>query len=331
MLRNIPCLTLSKRQTMNNIKLQEGEKLVTEYRTVNLRGEDYTYLHTYIVDEDGETWTTTELDNVNYPRLYNQYRAAHRYPFPDEITAIRKHYGVSAAMMSQILGFGTNQWRLYEDGALPNLSNARTIAAIRSKSTFLELLEMAKNEIGDKAYEKIRERVSGLHEYVCPEHPSENNGYISLSRSKMAEVVKFFISQLGGVFVTKMNKLLFYSDFLTYRRTGFGLTGLEYRAMQYGPVPDHYGEVYSRVDGVDMEDFIYPNGTSGQLLQSSSLPDMSVFTETETEVLSEVCERFKNATSGEISEASHDEKGWKECSAQKSLIPYSYAFDLSMK
>jgi hypothetical protein len=40
------------------------------------------------------------------------------------------------------------------------------------------------------------------------------------------------------VFCTKMNKLLFYIDFLSYRQRGIAITGLCFRAIDFGPVPD---------------------------------------------------------------------------------------------
>lgn len=82
-------------------------------------------------------WTTTELDEANLFQVYNQYRAKHGIPFPDEIAGLRKHYGISAAKMAQILGFGINQYRMYEDGEVPSISNARTIIAARRKQCFV--------------------------------------------------------------------------------------------------------------------------------------------------------------------------------------------------
>lgn len=303
--------------------------LVAEPDSVEFRGEKFYYIHlAYRCEESGEQFTTTELDGVNVNQVYNAYRARHGFPFPNEIIELRNYYGVSAAMMSDIMGFGANQWRYYEGDKVPSESNARAISAIRNKSVFLDFLESSRISIGDKAYFKIKERVEGLSDYVRPSTPNECSGYVSYSAKKTTEAIKFISSRLGNVFVTKMNKLLFYVDFIKYKREGFGLTGLEYRAITYGPVPDKYGEVYSRAEGVEMEEFIYPNGTSGILLHANEEPDMSVFSETEKEVLLEVCERFAEYSAGEISDQSHREKGWQECSKDRAFIPYSYAFDM---
>lgn len=303
--------------------------LVAEPDSVEFRGEKFDYIHfAYRCVDTGEQFTTDEIDGANIEQVYNPYRMRHGYPFPSEIAALRAYYGVSAAMMSEIMGFGTNQWRYYESGSMPSESNARSILSIRNKSVFLDFLEAARYKIGERAYAKIKKNVEPLPDYVRPSTPTETSGYVSYSAKKIASAVKYFATELGGVFVTKMNKLLFYADFLKYKREGFGLTGLQYRAIKFGPVPDNYGEVYSRAEGVEMEDFIYEGGTSGQLLVATSKPDMDVFSEAEKEVLSEVCERFRKASAGEISEISHKEKGWMECIGSRQLIPYSYAFDI---
>lgn len=306
-------------------------RLIAEQDVAEFRGENFTYTHfAYRCCDSGEQFTTDDLDAINTAQVYNAYRAKHNYPFPDEIAAIRSYYGVSAAMMSQIMGFGANQWRYYEADKVPNESNARAIATLRFKSVFLTNLDAARTEIGDKAYTSIKERVSSLAEYRRTTAPTEDNGYLSFSLDKTSEAIKFFISQLGGVFVTKMNKLLFYADFLKYKRDGFGMTGLEYRAMQYGPVPLQYGEIYSHAADVEMEDFIYPNGTSGQILTSTKMSDMSVFSTKEIDVLTEISSRFRDVSAGAISEFSHREKGWQVCCAEKGIIPYSYAFLLNI-
>ena len=302
--------------------------LVSEPDIADFRGDKISYIHlAYRCEDSGEQFTTDELDAANENQVYNAYREMHGYPFPDEIKQLRHRYGVSASMMSEIMGFGANQWRHYEVGKVPSESNAKAIMAIRNESVFRDFLESSRLSIGDKAYVRIKDRIFG--EYDRPHRPTVYNGYISYSPVKAAEVTKYFCSCLDGVFVTKMNKLLFYSDFIKYKRDGFGLTGLEYRAITYGPVPRDYGEIYSKAEGIDMDEHIYPNGTSGILLRTNEKPNMTVFSETEKEILQEVCERFRYYSAGEISEQSHKENGWQKCFPTNSYIPYHYAFDIA--
>ena len=108
-------------------------KVVYEPRTWSFRGEEYTYIHTaYECEDSGELFTTSESDDAGFLQVTNQYRIRYGIPFTDEIIAVRKRYGVSAAKMSAILGIGTNQWRLYESGEVPSVSNGRMIRSIMS-------------------------------------------------------------------------------------------------------------------------------------------------------------------------------------------------------
>lgn len=55
---------------------------------------------------------------------------------------------------------------------------------------------------------------------------------------------------------------------------------------------------------------------------------MSGFTEEELEILDSVLNRFKNATSNDISEVSHMEDAWIKYNGTNKLIDYSEAFSL---
>ena len=314
---------------MENNKLLPGEKYFQEVRTTTFRKEEYSYIHTGIIDENGEMWTTTEMDEANIFQVYNQYRAKHGIPFPDEISGLREHYGLSAAKMSQILGFGINQYRMYEDGEVPSVSNARTIIAAREKDVFMSFVEASKSEMSEPEYQRIRKKVEGANgDYKPIVQPSEYTGFRSLSIDKVANVVRQIISTIGSTFVTKMNKLLFYADFIHYKKHGYGITGITYRALPFGPVPEHGGTLYSSLPGIDMEEFVYPSGQSGIKLEATEITD-NILNESELRTIEQVCSLFSNMSAGEISQTSHLEKGWIENKDNRSAISYQDAFALN--
>lgn len=313
---------------MENNKLLPGEKYFQEIRTATFRKEEFSYIHTGIVDEDGEMWTTTEMDEANIFQVYNQYRLRHGIPFPDEISGIREHYGLSAAKMAQILGFGINQYRMYEDGEVPSVSNARTIIAAREKAVFLSFVEASKSEMSAQEYQRIRKKVEAADgDYISGIKPSEYTGFRSLSPAKVSDVVRTIISTIGPTFVTKMNKLLFYADFIHYKRHGYGITGITYRALPFGPVPEHWGALYSSIPGIDMEEFVYPGGQSSIKLEALASTD-NLLNESELNAIKKVCTLFSDMSAGEISATSHLEKGWIENKDNRSPISYQDAFAL---
>lgn len=314
---------------MDNNKLLPGEKYFQEVRTITFRKEELSYIHTGIIDEEGEMWTTTEMDEANIFQVYNQYRVRHGIPFPDEISGIREHYGLSAAKMAQILGFGINQYRMYEDGEVPSVSNARTIIAAREKDIFMSFIEASKSEMSEQEYLRIKKKVETAEgDYKPSGQPSEYTGFRSLSTDKVANVVRLIISTIGSTFVTKMNKLLFYADFIHYKNHGYGITGITYKALPFGPVPERWGTLYSSLPGIDMEEFVYPSGLSGIKLEATENTD-NILNETELSTIEKVCTLFSNMSAGEISQTSNLEKGWIENRATRSPISYQDAFALN--
>lgn len=127
-----------------------------------------------------------------------------------------------------------------------------------------------------------------------------------------------------------MNKLLFYADFLCYKLTGRGMSGLSYKALQYGPVPYNWNKVFSLTEDIKQEIIVLSNGSEGHILTSDISPDKKCFTEREKEVLECVNTTFQNTSASSISETSHKEKAWIDNVKNHDFINYSYAFQLSI-
>lgn len=139
--------------------------IVQEPRIWNFRGEKFEYLHTaYRCEDTGEQFTTSETDDASFFEVTNKYRLKYGLPSTEEIIAIRKRYKVSALKMSTILGFGANQWRLYENGEVPSISNGRLIRAIRKPEVFLDLIESARNQLTAKEYSRMVLHVEAMQE-----------------------------------------------------------------------------------------------------------------------------------------------------------------------
>ena len=316
-------------------------KLVYEPRTWSFRGEEYEYIHTaYKCEDTGELFTTCESDDAGFMQVANQYRVKFGIPFTDEIVAVRSRYGVSAAKMSAILGIGTNQWRLYESGEVPSVSNGRMIRSIMNPKVFLDLVESIRQQLTDKEYANIKEKVQNviaqskdyhLNAYECRRVFSStrgtDNGYSATSLTKLKAIMLMILHECGEVFCTKMNKLLFYIDFLSYRQRGYSMSGLCYRAIDFGPVPDRWDRVYSEFDEIHQEP--RPIGEyEGNVLVANTDIDDSVLSSEDKSIIHNVCERFKNCSSREISAISHEEPSWRKYHTLHSRIPFAEAFTL---
>ena len=125
-----------------------------------------------------------------------------------------------------------------------------------------------------------------------------------------------------------MNKLLFYADFIHYKNHGYGITGITYKALPFGPVPEYWGILYSSLHGIEMEEFVYPSGQSSIKLEVTENTD-NTLNDCEISTIEKVCSLFSNMSTGEISQKSCLEKGWLKNKDNRSAISYQDAFELN--
>ena len=146
-------------------------------------------------------------------------------------------------------------------------------------------------------------------------------------------MIVFFTEKLEP-WKTKLNKLLFYADFIMYKQSGFSMSGVQYRAIPMGPVPNNFNSIFEYLANKDELDIYYTNfadgGTGEQFKPNPNKTfDKELFNETELQILESVAERFKNTSTNEIIEISHKEKAWIDNIAEKRLIDYNYSFELN--
>lgn len=316
-------------------------QIVYEKRTWNFRGEQYDYVHAaWMCADTGEKFTTDEMDNTGFVQVTNQYRAKYGIPYTDEIIAVRERYGLSAAKMSLILGIGTNQWRNYETGEVPSVSNGRMIRSIMNPDVFLGYVNSSRNVLGEKEYAKLSSKLNELvHEssqnewieydmsrvFLCKR--GIDNGFAQQSLTRLKNIMLYIIGLCGEVFYTKMNKLLFYADFMAYRTSGYALSGLSYKAIDYGPVPERWDRVYSQFDEILQEPRSYGD-KEGSVLMTTEKADLSIFTPEELLILEQVCARFADCTSSDMTRISHEESAWIDYVRGYERISFESAFKL---
>ncbi len=316
---------------------------VFEERTWKFRGEEYLYIHTsWRFEDTGELFTDDESDTAGFVRVTNQYREKYGIPYTDEIVHTRHHYGISAAKMSLIFGIGVNQYRLYEQGEVPSDSNGRMIRSIMNPDVMLDMVESLRNELSDSEYRKISFKIkSGIldndresiqrHEtdrvFISPR--GLVNGSAPLSTNRLKNVLLYVLERCSDVWCAKMNKLLFYIDFLSYRETGMAITGLANRAMDYGSVPVRWDVVYSEFPEVRQE-LRCAGDFEGSILVSDTKPYMSLFSDLEMNVMKTICEKFGDCTSRSISQTSHLEQVWQENFKTHEMISSNESYALKV-
>lgn len=334
-----------------------GKEMSIEIRKEDLtfRKETFnvTYPSFYCIDSK-QYFTTTEFDTIKMRQAYNQYRDKYNLPFPEEIKEIRAKYGVSATKMSEILGFGINSYRNYENGEVPNQSNANLIQLAKNPIQFKSLVNLSnvfkidnedKNDFTDEGY-KLLNKIEKLIEekkkirfslrfenYLLGDRlPDNYTGYIRPNIEKLTEMVVFFAKNMQP-YITQLNKLLFYCDFLHYKYEAVSISGTRYRAINMGPVPNNYDSIFDYIESTNAIRIIKKEndwGYSKEFVGNKDF-DSEKFTKKELEILDRVYQEFKCKNTTEIIERSHLEDAWKDNFENgKSLIDYKYAFNLNI-
>ena len=316
-------------------------KVVYNPDKIKFRGEEY--ICTYVSfrdDADGESFTTTESDSIWYNQVTNQYREKYGVPYTDEIIALRRRYGLSAAKMSVILGFGANQYRLYEDGEVPSESNGKMIRGAMNPRVFLDLVRSSRHQLSEREFVKITARIEEVIADAPKWHDEQwisarlfktgrgiANGFAPQSSGRLKNLLLYILEKMGDTFQTKMNKVLFYIDFLSYRERGMAISGLAYNAIDFGPVPQRWDRVYSTFDEVVPQSKLVVDQECVELTAASEA-DMSCFTDQELELIDMVCAKMKTLSAHDISKLSHSEPAWKNYLHKSETIPFSEAFTL---
>ncbi len=323
-------------------------KIIKEWRIMNFRKEGFRVLfHVYRCEDTGTQFEDEEFAQLNYNQLVNQYREKYNIPFPEQIISIREKYKLSAVKMSEILGFGANVYRQYEGGEVPNQSNAKLIQLANNPYEFKRLVDYC-TTLDQKFVEKIHKTIDNLIEgqkkqlfeknieayFFGTSLPQRLTGYKVPDIKKFTEMVVFFTKRLQP-WKTKLNKLMFYADFLMYKHTCFSMSGMQYRAIPMGPVPNNFNSIYeylAQKEEFDIYEINFTDSITGEQFKPNPNKafNIELFNETELKILEFVAESFKDTSTKDIIEISHNEQAWIENKSEKKMIDYNYGFDLNL-
>ncbi len=322
--------------------VMKQEAIETEFRKEKFE----VVYHYYLCEDSGEKFEDESLTQVNLSQVYNQYRNRYNLPFPEEIIALRQQYDLSPAKMSEVLGFGVNVYRNYESGEIPNSSNARLIQLAQDPKEFKRLVELS-NALNPKERDRVMKKIEDLvvqddfrdfdlTTYLMGEPKAdEQTGYRKPSLEKFTEMVVFFTMEAQpDLWKTKINKMLFYADFLNFKKEVQSISGCRYRAINMGPVPNNFNSLFDYIaenDHIDIMVTSFPNGSIGDQFKPNAKRafDETKLTKEEIETMQEVVSKFKKAKTPEMVEISHQEDVWRRnFDDGKKLISYIDAFQL---
>ena len=126
----------------------------------------------------------------------------------------------------------------------------------------------------------------------------------------------------------KLNKLMFYIDFLAYGMFGKAVTGARYQKLEHGPAPVALVPVRQKMEQakeVVIAPTQYFNRTINRWVALRQ-PDLSVFNSEEIALVDDVLGAMREYDGTGISKLSHLEVGWRFAKLNED-IPYNTTLD----
>ena len=285
-----------------------------------------------------------DIENDNLKRLYAKYGELTGIISTQELIKFREKYNISQRELVAVLGWGKMTINRYEKGALPNKSHSDILKDIifneeKFKSTVKDAL--GANRITQKTYDKLlssfksskKNIINSLLELGLSHEEDISNGFRKFDIERVENLISYIASKVNNLYKTSLNKYLWFIDFENFKENVRSITGLRYVKQQYGPVIENkgYEKILALLDDKfykeETED-VYSNSSKAKIISKNNY-DMCIYTDAEIEVIDSVIEKLKNISCSQISDASHEEKGWLENDINN-IISYDYADELKM-
>jgi putative zinc finger/helix-turn-helix YgiT family protein len=294
-----------------------------------------------------EYFADIEAEERNYQKAYRLYRDKHELLQPEDIKELREKYGLGQRAFSLLLGWGEITIHRYEAGALQDEIHNNELLLMKNPENLDLLFEKNKDRLSPRVRNRVKERLTNfLHDkkkndfhkfletFFYDASNDINSGFRWFDLERFENVILYFAETNSEIFKTKLLKLLWYFDFLTYKIFHKSATGAKYIHLPLGPVPNNYDIYLSYlvkenallIDEISLDE---ERGITGEICRALDKPDLSIFLDNEKACLRKVNEHFKHFTASKISKCSHEEAGYKN-TIQSQIISYEWAKELSL-
>ncbi|MBK5226195.1 MAG: DUF4065 domain-containing protein [Thermoleophilia bacterium] len=295
----------------------------------------------------GNFFSNGDEDEVAIQKAYRKFRERRGLMQPEQIRELREQYGLGQRAFSRILGWGEITIHRYEAGSLQDEAHNDTLMLVRDADNFTELYKKNRETLPRSVAQKVDERLIPLmrdkQEKYFDEYLASNlnepadliiSGNRKFDLKRFESVILYFCSKLDHVYKTKLNKLLWYFDFITFKRLDRSATGASYVHLPLGPVPDNYDFFLAaliRKDALEANEIVFDveKNVTGEWFKALQKPDLDLFSEGEIRLLNLVAERLGNLGARELADLSHGEDGYSK-TKKGEFISYAWAKNIRL-
>ncbi len=156
------------------------------------------------------------------------------------------------------------------------------------------------------------------------------------TRQKLINTIVFFASNTQYCGKIKLFKLLYLLDFEHFSQTGKSVTGFEYQAWKFGPVPadlmeewEEFNPDMAQAVHIEFEKEVDYVRQAIKVNEGVTFDD-EIFTPRELRIMSAIAEKFRETMSAKLIDVTHEQNGawdkvWHEGSGDRQTIPYTLA------
>lgn len=325
-------------------KMTDG-KIISRDESFNVKGEDIKInASVMICKECNEEVFVEAVEEKNLEKAYMEYRNLHSLLTSVQIKEIRDRYGLSQRSLGKLLGWGEITIHRYESGNLQDEAHDEVLKLISRPENLLEIYEKQAHLLPNYVSGSLRKRIDELireeiqpnfnkileQMFISERKTGEFTGYKDFDLEKIKNMILYILC-FQETFRTKINKLLWYMDFLCFRVYSVSISGNSYTHSEYGPIADDYELIISVMlkDTLIGKTEIVKHDSVREQLKPLISCDKSMFSKDELMIMDFVLDKFKDFTCAKISDYSHQEAPYKN-TVEGQKIPYTLAEELSL-
>ena len=325
-------------------KMADG-RIVSKEEVFNVKGDNIKINASVVLcNECKEEVFVEEIDEKNLEAAYIEYRKMHSLLIPLQIIEIRERYGLSQRSLSKLLGWGEITIHRYESGNLQDEVHDEVLKFISKPENLLEIYEKQAHLLAPHINEALKKRINELIKkeiqpnfnrileqmFISERKTGDLTGYKDFDLEKIKNMILYILS-FHETFRTKINKLLWYMDFLCFRVYSVSISGNSYTHSEYGPTADDYELIISVMlkDTLIGKIEIVKHDSVREQLKPLISCDKSMFSKDELKIMDFVLDKFKDFNCAKISDYSHQEVPYKN-TVEGQKISYTLAEELSL-
>lgn len=256
------CLSCMEEHSVDLVEVIEREA----YKNVEF---EFTASYEYCSNTD-EYLESEDMIRANSLAVKDAYRRKVGLLTSSEIIGIREKYGISQKDFSEILDWGKATITRYENHQAQDRAHDDILRKIDADPKWLlDMINRARGRLSPKAYAKYchaanehyskkknQYLIDAIHAIYADFAEETITGFTGLNLDKVIEVINYLANKVSALHKVKLIQMLWQADFLHFKRLGKSITGLAYRSLPVGAVPEGFEQIVL-LDGVSFDTVLY--------------------------------------------------------------------------